>query len=239
VKVRSITVVGLLIFTTTAIWGCDAFGTPKPSRAPVGAAASPSRVPLPQTGGSEPPVASPTATPVEPSAAPESSASPDDDLEPDGSQEPDSSSLPGDPFGKAEATYRTGSATLTIGKQVIALERLAGTGTYFAEFGADVIWTGDAGWYVQLGGAKPSKGPIGIPAYIALDWVHDGQHWTSWDEDGCRVTILEADPGGVRGIASCSNMRWVDAIAGALADEPTPILGQAPFSAAVTFVARP
>jgi len=233
VRVRSITVVGLLIFTTTITAGCDAVA-PQPS-SPGGASVTHSPVPLPLTGGSDTPVS------LTPDASPGRSTSDDPGSTPgpDDTPDPEDSPEPADPFGPAEATYRTGSATLTVEKQVIALDRLAGTGTYFAEFGADVIWTGDDGWYVQLGGAKPSAGPVGIPAYIALDWVHDGQHWTSWDEDGCRVTILEADPGGVRGIATCANMRWVDAIAGALAEEPTPIAGQAPFSAAMTFVARP
>ena len=92
---------------------------------------------------------------------------------------------------------------------------------------------------MQVGGAKPNIGPLGIPAYVSLDWVHDGQHWVSWDANGCEVMIIQADPAGVRGVASCKDMRWVDAIAGNLADEPTPIAGQPPFGVTIQFVARP
>ena len=113
VKVRRVSIIGLLIFTTTATAGCDYLlglqTAPNATRAPSG------DVPLPPTG-------------------------PEDD--------PEASFDPGDPFGAAEATYRSGTATLTVGDDVISLDRLAGPGTYFAEFGADVIWTGDDGWYV-------------------------------------------------------------------------------------------
>ena len=152
--------------------------------------------------------------------------------------DPDATFDPGDPYGPAEANYTRGKASLTIGKDVITLDRLASTGTYFKEFGADVIWTGEDGWYVQLGGAKATAGPIDIPAYLAFDRVHDGQHWVSWDPDGCKITIDQADRGGVRGSATCKNMRWVDAIATSLAEEPTPIPGQAPFSVTLTFRAN-
>ena len=219
VRVRSITVIGLLILTTTITTGCDYLGlgpTPGP--------------PLPRTSEPSLPQATPTPTPTLPATGSDDAGD---------SGEPGASVDPGDPFGAAEATYRTGIATLTVGEQVITLGRLAGIGTYFAEFGADVIWTGNDGWYLQVGGAKPNIGPIGIPAYIAIDWVHDGQHWVSWDADGCAVTIDQADPAGVRGTAECTNMRWVDAIAGNLADEPPAIAGQPPFAVSIQFVARP
>ncbi len=190
----------------------------------------------------------PTGDVAEPPIGDVSSPAPDDISSPptgdvvepeDDAGNPDATIAPTDPFGPAEATYHTGTASIRIGKDVITLDRLASPGTYFKEFGADVIWTGADGWYVQLGGAKANIGPVDIPAYLAFDRVHDGQHWVSWDPDGCKVTIKKADRGGVSGTATCKNMRWVDAIATSLAEEPTPIPGQPAFSATVTFRATP
>ena len=160
-------------------------------------------------------------------------------LLPTPSDDPDESTDPGDPFGPPEATYRSGTATLAIDGDEVTLGRLAAPATYFEEFGANLIWTGGDGWYLQVGAAKADVGPFGLPAYLAIDHVHDGQHWVSWDPDGCTITIIQADPAGVRGTASCKNMRWVDSIANGLAEEPTPVAGQPPFAAEITFVARP
>jgi hypothetical protein len=221
-RIQRVEVIALLILSATLTSGCDYLaGLERTLKPPTGDAA------LPPTGDVSPPPIGDVSPPSNGGLAPP--ATRDDD--------PDATFDPGDPYGPAEATYRTGRATLTIGNDVITLDRLAGPGTYFAEFGADVIWTSKSGWYVQLGGAKANIGPLEIPAYIALDRVKDGQHWVSWDPDGCRVSIKQADRGAVRGTASCTNMRWVDAIAGGLAEEPTPIRGQPPFSATITFFA--
>jgi hypothetical protein len=236
VRVRSITVVGLLILTTTLTTGCDSLGIGPTA----GATERPAVQPSPSgTIGQSGPTETPTL-PVTGSDEPGDDGGPGDGAEPSDGLPGDGDSVDlGDPFGRPEATYSTGTATLTMGDTVITLDRIAGTGTYFAEFGGDVIWTGDSGWYLQVGGAKPNLGPTDIPAYISLDWVHDGQHWISWDEDGCQVDVIQADPAGIRGTAACANMRWVDAIAGNLADEPTPIAGQSAFAVTLQFVARP
>jgi hypothetical protein len=251
VRVRSVTVVGLLILTTALTIACGAFGLGPTARPTDRPAAQPSPSATGPTGGTEP-EASPTL-PVTgtddpgPGADPGASAAAGQSADPEASDDPNDEEDTGnggpgdlgDPFGRPDASYHTGTATLTIGERVITLDRLAGTGSFFNEFGADIIWTGDDGWYVQVGGAKSNIGPLGIPAYVSLDWVHDGQHWVSWDANGCEVMIIQADPAGVRGVATCKDMRWVDAIAGNLADEPTPIAGQPAFGVMVQFVARP
>ena len=141
--------------------------------------------------------------------------------------------------GPAEATYHRGVASLTTGSTIHRLTRLAGTGTYFHEFGLDVVWTSGDGWYLQVGGAKPNSDEATLPAYIAIDWVHDGQHWVTWDPSGCDITIDKADKSGLAGTAKCKDMRWVDAIVAGLADEPTRVVGQAAFSVRIEFAAAP
>ncbi|HEY7132086.1 MAG TPA: hypothetical protein VH440_07525, partial [Candidatus Limnocylindrales bacterium] len=214
--IRKATVTGLLVLTTTVAVGCGA-GTPKGSGDalvdPIGAGdpsspsdqgvvdgAAPSDGAVGDdgstggddgtggavggttgggeigqgggTGGTEPDGALPGGSPL-----------------PESEDEPTASELPGDPFGAAEATYRVGTATLTIGSTIHRLTRLAGPGTYFHEFGSDVVWTSGDGWYLQVGGAKPNDDEAKLPAYIAIDWVHDGQHWVTWDPSGCKITI--------------------------------------------------
>jgi hypothetical protein len=202
VRIRRVTIIGLLIFTTTVTAGCEYLRTLESTAALPLASAAPSAAPTPDT-----------------------------------SDDPGTGNT--DPFGPAQSTYRTGSATLTIGDSVIKLDRLAGTGTMFKEFGADVVWAGEDGWYLQVGGATTKTGPEILPPYISLDRVANGQHWVTWDPDGCEVKVTQADPGGVEGTATCKNMRWVDAIAGGLSEEPDPIEGQAAFGATISFVARP
>ena len=233
-RVRRVTFFGLLILTTTT--ATAACGSSDVSGPPTGRSSVASREPssgVPSTTVGQPSGA-PTAAPPS-TEAPSPSAT----LPPTGDDDPDATFDPGDPFGVPRARYLSGTATMTIGDQVLTLDRLAAPGTLFKEFGADVIWANDDGWYIQLGGGKANPGPTDDPAYISLDRVTHGQHWISWDPVGCRISVLEADTVGVRGTASCSNMQWVDAIAGGMAEEPTPIAGQAPFGAEITFLATP
>jgi len=256
VGVRRVTRVGLLILTTTITTATAACGdaTVPSAGATGGPTASGSAAgtggPAASTGvagtaapaasdagaasgsGSDPGGGSASGGPTLPLTGETAEPTDGEDLE---TPEPQ----PGDPFGAPDGSYRQGSATVTIGPRVMTLDRLAAPGTYYKEFGSDVVWNGADGWYLQIGEAKPSNQPVEFPAYIALDWVHDGQHWISWDPSGCRISIDQADRAGIRGTASCSQLVWVDAIVGGLADEPTPIPGQAPFSAEITFRAAP
>jgi hypothetical protein len=240
VRVRGATRVGLLVLTTaiaTTAVACGDATVPSASSGPSGSAAGLVATPSPAASSDGAPsssddLASDSASPTLPLTGESAEPTDGEDLE---TPEPQ----PGDPFGAPDGSYHQGFATITVGPRVISLDRLAAPGTFYKEFGADVVWNGPDGWYLQIGEAKPSNQPVEFPAYIAIDWVHDGQHWISWDPSGCRITIDQADRAGIRGTASCSQLVWVDAIVGGLADEPTPIPGQAPFSAEITFRANP
>lgn len=153
-------------------------------------------------------------------------------LDPGASFDPDA------PFGPPEATYRTGKATVTIGDQVVTLDRLVGTGTLQKTYGAEVVWTGDEGWYLRVGSMLP-KGTAGdFGAYLSVDRVADGRHLSTYDSAGCQVNVVRADTTGVEGTASCKNLNWFDAIGGSMAGGPPPSEGPS-FAAEITFEAAP
>lgn len=256
VRVRGATRVGLLILTTTITATAAACGDATvPPSGPAGPSSSATGLTAtisPAASSGAPPSSGDDLGSASSGAAPSSSddlgsasAGPTLPLTGESAAPTDGEDLetpepqPGDPFGAPDSSYHQGFATIHIGQGIKVLDRLASPGTYYKEFGADVVWNGADGWYLQIGEAKPSNQPVEFPAYIAIDWVHDGQHWISWDPSGCRITIDQADRAGIRGTASCSQLVWVDAIVGGLADEPTPIPGQAPFSAEITFRANP
>jgi len=141
------------------------------------------------------------------------------------------------PFGSPVATYRSGTATVTMGDQVVTLDHLVNAGSLNSEFGAEVTWAGGDGWYLRVLGVLPQGTPGGFP-YLTIDRVADGRHLTSYDLATCTFTIERADATGIAGKASCKSLTWVDAIGGSLASGPMPSEGP-PFAAEVTFEATP
>ena len=148
--------------------------------------------------------------------------------------DPGASFDPGAPFGTPEATYRTGTATVVMGDQIISLGRLASQGVLTPGYGADVVWAGEDGWYLRVSGAQPTGG---YP-YITIDRVADGRHMTSYDATGCQVKVARADKTGVEGTASCKTLTWVDAISSPMMGGPLPSEGPS-FTAEITFEAAP
>lgn len=254
VGIRKVTVTGLLVLTTTVAVGCGGAAGPsdeavlRPSAEPTspmdGAPEASDDAALPSDDGDGAgPVGGTTNGTIGEGGGTGGTGGagtlPEGTPLPDSNDGPVASDDPSDPFGPAEATYHRGVASLTTGSTIHRLTRLAGPGTYFHEFGSDVVWTSGDGWYLQVGGAKPNSDQATLPAYIAIDWVHDGQHWVTWDPSGCDITIDKADKSGLAGTAKCKDMRWVDAIVAGLADEPTPVVGQAAFSVRIEFQAAP
>jgi len=144
------------------------------------------------------------------------------------------------------ATYASGRATVTIdgGGTTIVLDRLTTPGTLVDMYGGEVTWRNDDGWYMKLLGPTPT-GPLGRPgfgsAYLQLDRIADGTHWTtSQFGPGCNVAIMQADAKGLVGSATCRSLRWSDALAGGAFDaSPSSVPGEDPFDAEITFEAFP
>ena len=150
---------------------------------------------------------------------------------------------------KVLATYTTGSATLRITQsgttQEIRLDRVGPGSQLMSVIGAEVTWRNDNGWVVRVqayddGGALPGSSF----GQLSIDRVKNHGHWTTqaYDEPSCVVKLDEVSEKAIRGSATCTAVRWLDALAGpiSLGLGPAPyIAGQAPFDAEVTFEAKP
>jgi hypothetical protein len=139
------------------------------------------------------------------------------------------------------ASFATGSATITIdGGAPITLADLdkdSGIETYF---GSNVHWSNADGWHLRINGAGSDLGESVPPpeiAFLTIDRITDGQHWTTYDPSRCVVDIAVADETGMRGTATCKGLEWYDAL-GAITAEPKS-LGQPKFDAEIAFEAAP
>ena len=138
------------------------------------------------------------------------------------------------------ATYRHGSATVTIGDDAaIELGTVNDAALYEDFVGGEATWTNGDGWYLRATGVTEG-GFFGSLAYLTLDRIVGGEHWTTSDPTRCVLTIDRADATGLRGTASCRGLRWADAIGSyGMALEPRFIPGQDPFDAEIRFEALP
>ena len=128
-----------------------------------------------------------------PSDAPPS-ADPDD---PGFSFDPDATDAP------PKAYFKHGSATLTIGKQVIKLDKMVGQGFLSEQFGAQAAWTNGSGWYAQAFGISPPGSEYGEDALVSFDHIVNGQHWTVGDPSLCHIAVTRSDEKGLAGTATC------------------------------------
>jgi hypothetical protein len=139
------------------------------------------------------------------------------------------------------AAYREGHATISVGTDpVITLGALSQPGTFDTMLGSEATFRGDDGWYLRVIGATSGSGFMQT-AFVQLDRIAGGEHWTTADPSRCVVTIATADKDALRGSASCKGLRWSDAIAGGMYGglAPSYIVGQPAFDAEITFEATP
>jgi len=138
------------------------------------------------------------------------------------------------------ASYKTGSASITLGDgTVILLDKLSDNAVLDAAFGASVRWSGPGGWHLTLSGAGAGAGEMyGSPAALRFDRVADSEHWTIWDESRCIVDVERATATGVEGVATCKGLQWTNALDQPWISEPEPI-DEPKFDAEITFEARP
>ena len=148
---------------------------------------------------------------------------------------------PGGPPGPSPlATYSKGQATLALSDgSTITLDRISPGPHLFSEFGSNVRWSNADGWYLTVAGAGAADGAFG-EAYLQLDRIQDHVHWTSDDPTRCHVVVQVANASGLRGTAACSGMRWIDALGGSgFVGPPSPVPGEEPFDAQISFEATP
>jgi len=164
---------------------------------------------------SQPAIADPTIEPNQPTIEPDQSPSlapidPQvsfDPNDPGFSFDPDATDAP------PKAIFKHGSATLTIGKDVIKLDRLVGTGFLADQFGGQASWTNGDGWYAQAFGLDSAGSEFGADAFVSFDHIVGGQHWTIGDPSACVITVTRADETGLAGSAKCQGLRWADLMA--------------------------
>jgi hypothetical protein len=140
------------------------------------------------------------------------------------------------------ATFESGSATIAIdGGPTITLPRLTIPGAMYESFGGHVTFTNDEGWYLQVMDMSTGAfGGMGPSAYVTVDRIVDGAHWSTIDTSRCIVDTETADETGLQGRATCKGLRWSDVLATDFYGlEPTYVEGEAPFDAEITFEAEP
>lgn len=145
-----------------------------------------------------------------------------------------------DPQPSPVAVWTHGTATVTIDGKTTTLASLVGDGKLTVD-GGQVTWTDGAGWYVQIFGAAKDPVYAGAgPGYLGIDKIADGQHWMTADPSSCDIAVTKSDASGLKGTASCKDMRWGDYMAPF--DDltgPTLVKGEPAFDAMVTFEATP
>jgi hypothetical protein len=100
-----------------------------------------------------------------------------------------------------------------------------------------VTWTDGKGLYLRFGSAPGPVSPF-AGSYLLIDQIRDGHHWLSSDATKCPVKVTKQDASGLTGSASCTGLRWMDAMSSSPL-EPGPVAGQPPFDVDVTFQAAP
>lgn len=140
------------------------------------------------------------------------------------------------------ATFESGVARIAIdGGATVTLPRLTTPGVIYEVYGGQVTFTNDDGWYLQV--MDMSSGPLAgmsPAAYVTLDRIVDGAHWSTVDTARCIVDIDTADATGLVGSATCKGLRWSDVLAmDYYSYEPSYVEGEAPFDAEITFEAEP
>jgi hypothetical protein len=98
-------------------------------------------------------------------------------------------------------TYTSGTATLTIDGTASTLGKLTGSAALYPDFGTEVTWTDGKGLYVRFGSSPGPQTPTG-DAYVIIDQIRDGQHWTSADPLACPVKVEKLNSAGLAGSAS-------------------------------------
>ncbi len=148
---------------------------------------------------------------------------------------------PGFSLPPPEAIYKTGSATVKINGTPATYDTLTGSAALIADFGANATWMDGRGHYVRVFGAKTGDSVIDTEAgFVQVERIVDTHHWTSADPSTCKVTVTTADRTGFAGTATCTGLRWTDAITPVDASgNPAYVEGQAPFDLEVTFEAKP
>lgn len=135
------------------------------------------------------------------------------------------------------ATYVKGTASITIGGAVTKLDRLTEPAALYVDAGAEASWTDGKGMYVEF--YSDPTGSSGSDGVVQLDRISGGQHLATIDPSSCVVTVKQADAHGLAGTASCKGLRWTDTMSGFNGLEPSPVPGEAPFDAEITFEAAP
>jgi hypothetical protein len=139
------------------------------------------------------------------------------------------------------ATYKTGHATLTVGKEpAVELGDVTDGGTMDPSFGANATFRNADGWYLRIIGATKGANAYSMPGFMTIDRIVDKQHWTTFDSNRCVITITKADETGLAGTATCKGLRWADALSNGYESlEPPYIKDQPAFDAEITFEALP
>jgi hypothetical protein len=152
----------------------------------------------------------------------------------------------GGDFPRRRRSRRSRAAALrsrSPGGETVALDQLDESSGIESMMGSDVQWKNADGWSLRLNGAgmvlpDGFGTTMGSPAYLTLDRISDGHHWTTYDPSRCIVTVETADKTAVRGTATVAGVQWYDAVDGISVEAPKPA-DQPPFDAEITFEATP
>ena len=142
------------------------------------------------------------------------------------------------------ASYAEGSATIAIaGGDTITLDDVDPESKIDSLFGSDVHWSNADGWHLRINGAGmnlggPDSGIEGT-AFLTIDRINDGTHWSTFDPSRCIVDVDDADETGLRGTATCKGLTWFDAMMGPLGPMEPSKVDEPEFDAEITFEATP
>src|SRR6476469_2598524 len=148
----------------------------------------------------------------------------------------------GFPSSSPIATFKSGSATIAVdgGAPIELTDLEAGSGIE-SLFGSDVHWSNADGGHLHLAGAGaelPDEMGPGPGAFLTLDRIQGGDHWTTLDPTRCIVDVTTADASGISGHATCKGLEWYDETGGVGIAAPEDA-GQPKFDAEITFEAKP
>ncbi len=142
------------------------------------------------------------------------------------------------PISTAETTFTTGSATIELAGETLVLDELTGGGSMAEDFGIQAKWSNGDGWYLTYY-SYPDIGFGSESAYLSIDRIFDGQHWTIYDPSRCVTTTERADATGVEGTATCRGLSWSDYFSSSSGmGFPQEIDGEPTFDAEITFEAH-